>query len=68
MFFMKFAIDVAFVDRAGRIVKGIRRIQPWRVGLAFGAFAAIELPEGTLERVQTVAGDQLSLDIQSIQT
>ena len=30
-FFMRFPIDVAFVDRAGRIVQAPRTVRPWRL-------------------------------------
>jgi uncharacterized protein len=58
-FFMRFAIDVAFVRRDGRVV-GIRHaMKPWRIALALGAYAAIELPAGTLAGSDTVRGDVL---------
>ena len=58
-FFMRFAIDVAFVRRDGRVV-GIRNaMKPWRVAIALGAHAAIELPAGTLADSETVRGDNL---------
>jgi len=56
---MRFAIDVAFVRRDGRVV-GIRHaMKPWRIALALGAYAAIELPAGTLAGSDTVRGDVL---------
>jgi len=61
MFFMRFAIDVAFVARDGRIVKTVHSLRPWRIAAAFGAFAAVELPAGTLARCDTAAGDTLSI-------
>ena len=58
-FFMRFAIDVAFVRRDGRVV-GIRHaMKPWRVAVALGAYAAVELPAGTLADSDTVRGDVL---------
>ena len=57
---MKFAIDVAFVSKEGRVVRVCRRIVPWRIGLGFWAFAAVELPEGTLDRTGTKQGDRLT--------
>jgi uncharacterized membrane protein (UPF0127 family) len=61
-FFMKFNIDVAFVDRGGTILRASRQLRPWRIALAWGALAAIELQAGTLERTQTRAGDRLVLN------
>lgn len=60
-FFMRFAIDVAFVARDGRIVKTHRSLGPWRIAAALGAYAVVELPAGTLARLDTVVGDRLVL-------
>ena len=60
-FFMRFAIDVAFVTREGRIVKVCHGLRPWRIALAPGAFAVIELPSGTLAGSGTVWGDTLAV-------
>ena len=62
MFFMRFAIDVVFVDRQGAVVKPCKQVAPWR--LASGgrrAQAALELPVGTIERSDTRVGDRLEL-------
>lgn len=57
---MRFAIDVLFVDRGGRVVKVRERVRPWRMAAALTAFAAIELPAGALAgAVRT--GDVLSV-------
>ena len=60
-FFMRFAIDVAFVTREGRVVKVCHNLRPWRIAIAPGAFAVIELPSGTLARCNTVWGDPLAI-------
>jgi uncharacterized membrane protein (UPF0127 family) len=60
-FFMRFAIDVAFVTREGRIVKVCHNLRPWRIAIAPRAFAVIELPSGTLARSNTVWGDPLAI-------
>ncbi|AMY12259.1 hypothetical protein LuPra_05532 [Luteitalea pratensis] len=46
---MRFAIDVVFVDRAGAVVKVRQGMVPWRFAVAPRAFAAIEVPAGTLQ-------------------
>src|SRR4051812_14227289 len=38
-FFMRFPIDVLFVNRAGRIVKVRERMSPFRIAFAVRAFA-----------------------------
>lgn len=60
-FFMRFAIDIAFVNRGG-VVVGVRHsVRPWRIACAIRAYAAIELPDETLRRTDTVAGDRLAI-------
>ena len=58
-FFMRFAIDVAFVRRDGRVVSVRHAMKPWRIAAAFRAHAVIELPPGTLAACDTVRGDIL---------
>jgi hypothetical protein len=58
---MRFAIDVVFVDRQGYAVKVVRDLRPWRLALASGARAVIELPAGSLRWGQVLLGDRLYL-------
>lgn len=61
-FFMKFAIDVAFVARDGRIVK-IRPAMPaWRMSAAWGGHAVVEMAAGSFSRSRTMVGDVLVVD------
>jgi len=60
-FFMRFSIDVVFAARDGRVLKARRGVSPWRVAAAWRAFAAIELPAGTIERTGTRHGDRLEI-------
>ena len=47
---MRFAIDVAFLDRSGVVVAVRTNLRPWRaVGAVDGAFASLELPAGTCD-------------------
>ena len=59
--FMRMDIDVVFVARGGRTLKTYSSLRPWRAGFAIGAFAAIELPAGTLIRSHTKRGHQVAL-------
>lgn len=57
-FGMRFALDLVFADREGRVVKVREHVGPWRVAVAWRAFAVIELAAGALDgRVQV--GDAL---------
>src|SRR5258706_12838560 len=42
--FMRFPIELAFVSRECAVLRVLHAIGPWRLGRAFGAFAAVELP------------------------
>lgn len=57
---MTHAIDVAFLDGDGRIVRSISALRPFRVGLGGrGAIHTLELPAGRLDETGTVPGDRL---------
>jgi hypothetical protein len=58
---MRFAIDVVFVDRQGYAVKIVRDLRPWRIALAAGASAVIEMAAGSLRWGQVLPGDRLYL-------
>ncbi len=60
-FFMRFAIDVAFTSREGRVLKVYRALRPWRIAGALRAHAVIELPAGALMDADTRPGDTLRL-------
>lgn len=60
MFFMRYAIDVVFVDRSGRVTRTVSRLRPWRViWWARGARDCLELRAGALDDTGTQRGDQL---------
>jgi uncharacterized membrane protein (UPF0127 family) len=60
-FFMQFAIDVAFVDRNGVVLRVRKVLGPWRLQIALRAFAVIEFASGNLDRSDTRTGDRLYL-------
>jgi uncharacterized membrane protein (UPF0127 family) len=60
MFFMRFAIDVLFVDKAGLVVKISERLAPWTpAAWALEASDVLELPAGTAKATSTQVGDEL---------
>ncbi|MDQ6747983.1 MAG: DUF192 domain-containing protein [Candidatus Dormibacteraeota bacterium] len=62
MFFMRFAIDVLFLDRSGRVKRVMLRLKPWRVSpIVFGARTTVELPAGTLSD-KTLQGRTLRIE------
>lgn len=62
MFFMRFPIDVVFLDRDRRVVGVRHRLQPWRVAGARRAVAALELPAGALAALGIEEGEVLALE------
>lgn len=62
MFFMRYPLDVLFLDKDGAVVFMYKGIKPWRVGrIVRGAKLAVELPVGTIDASQTEVGDTLVL-------
>lgn len=59
--FMKFAIDVVFVDRDGCAVKIVRDLPPWRIAGAMRAHAVIEMAGGSLQLRDVFVGDRFYL-------
>lgn len=59
-FFMRFTIDVVFVDRNSRVVKAVPRLKPWRITPFYaGSSFCIELPEGAIEAASIDTGTEL---------
>jgi uncharacterized protein len=58
-FFMKFPIDLVYIDRNKKVKKVRNNVPPWRLSACLSAHSIIELPAGTILRTQTVSGDTL---------
>jgi uncharacterized membrane protein (UPF0127 family) len=62
-FFMRFPIDVVFVDRAHKVVGLTRAMPPNRpYAGAWRAHYVVELPAGTIDASGTAIGDLLKLE------
>ncbi|MGD0001378.1 MAG: DUF192 domain-containing protein [Bryobacteraceae bacterium] len=61
-FFMRFTIDVLFLDRRLRVVRCRPLLRPWRIAVCLRANSVIELSAGTIDASRTVAGDQIVLE------
>jgi len=49
-FFMRFAIDVLFLDKEYRVRRVVENIKPWRLSpWVFSAHSVLELPGGALD-------------------
>jgi uncharacterized protein len=61
--FMRFSIDVLFVDKECRVIKAISALKPFNISKIYlSAKFAIELPVGTINSTSTSSGDILSLE------
>ncbi len=49
--FMRFPIDVVFLDGEGRVAKIVRGLRPWRFAGARGTRDVLELPAGHSDRL-----------------
>jgi uncharacterized membrane protein (UPF0127 family) len=62
MLFMRYPLDILFLNREGRVVFMYQGIKPWRLGrVVKGARLAIELPEGTINTSGTQVGDAIAI-------
>lgn len=59
--FMRFAIDVIFIDGHWRTLRTVHAMAPWRAAAVASAAAVIELPAGTLRACEVSVGDRLFL-------
>ena len=58
-FFMRFPLDVVFLDRDGVVLKIVENLKPWRSAGARRAHAALELAAGEAARVGITVGARL---------
>jgi uncharacterized membrane protein (UPF0127 family) len=61
-FFMKFAIDLVYVDRKHVVRKVVSNVGPWRLSMCLPAHSIIELPAGAVGPTATCRGDQLAFE------
>ncbi|NQT20813.1 MAG: DUF192 domain-containing protein [Planctomycetes bacterium] len=61
MFFMRFAIDVAFLDNEMHVIKVVAGLKPWRLASCSKARHALELPAGEAELRGIEIGDHLKI-------
>lgn len=61
-FFMKFAIDLVYMDKNKKVKKVRHSMVPWRVSACLSAHSILELPAGAVAATGTQAGDQLVIE------
>jgi len=60
-FFMRFAIDLVYLDRENQIKKVRSSVGPWRMSACFEAHSVLELPAGTVSTTRTEPGDTVEI-------
>ena len=58
-FWMRFPIDLVYLDRKRRIRKLVSEVPPWRLSGCLTAHSVLELPAGTIRDTRTQRGDTL---------
>ena len=61
-FFMKFPIDLVYIDRKRKVRKVRKAVPAWRLSACLTAHSVLELPAGTAEETGTQAGDMLEIE------
>ena len=61
-FFMKFPIDLVYLDKKRRVRKVRSAVKPWRLSMCLTAHSILEFPAGTIGNTGTRPGDQLLIE------
>jgi uncharacterized protein len=61
-FFMKFPIDLVYLDKQRKVRKVRHAVPAWRLSACLTAHSILELPAGTAEKTGTQRGDELLID------
>ena len=61
-FFMRFTIDVLFLDRQNKVIATLNNLLPWRVSPVYWkGYSVVELPSGVIQKSETAVGDEIIL-------
>ena len=60
-FWMRFSIDLIYIDRGLRVKKVSHCVKPWRISACLSASSVIELPCGAIAQSKTEVGDELEI-------
>jgi len=61
-FFMKFPIDLVYLDKDKKVRKVRKAVPAWRLSACLTAHSILELPAGTIEETGTQTGDVLEIE------
>ncbi|HZX17074.1 MAG TPA: DUF192 domain-containing protein [Pseudomonas sp.] len=57
--FMRFAIDVIYLDKQQRVLQIRTQLRPWQLSLCWPANSVIEMAAGECQRLNITVGDQI---------
>jgi hypothetical protein len=57
---MRYALDLAFLDKGWRVLKLVERVNPWRLANCRRAHRTLEMPAGAIEQLGLACGMQLT--------
>lgn len=60
-FFMRFRIDLVYLDRKLQVKKVRHSVGAWRMSACFAAYSVLELPAGTARATRTERGDTMEI-------
>src|SRR5258708_23571562 len=63
-FWMRFPIDLVYLDRHKKVKKVRSGVVPWRLSACLSAHSVLEFPSGTIHSTQTKPGDLLAFSPQ----
>lgn len=61
-FFMKFPIDLVYLDKKRKVRKVRKAVPAWRLSACLTAHSILEFPAGTAEETSTQVGDVLEIE------
>jgi uncharacterized membrane protein (UPF0127 family) len=61
-FFMKFPIDLVYLDKSMKVRKVRSAVPAWRMSACLPAHSVLELPAGTVEQTKTKVGDTIEIE------
>jgi len=61
-FFMKFPIDLVYLDKKRKVRKVRHAVPAWRMSACLTAHSVLELPAGTVAESGTAVGDILAIE------
>ena len=60
--FVKFPLDIVFIDRELRVRKTVAGLEPWKFTWCWASAHTLELPAGTLERISVDIEDVILIE------